>query len=234
MSDATRLTRSGAKAFGKGPGPRRARFRGDSAPYPWFARDGMDVGHLGDLIPTTRAPHGRLHGRTGLRAARSRILQRVIPTGPKPHERDRMKHAGRLRRGANRQGREKRRRRNEASLGTRDEGSRPIGTCSPTGLLGGRQGADSRLPATYATDLGPERAPQEAGWVPQRTGRSPANGPSRIGPPSITAIDSSVVGQWRATRSIEASGQRGATFGRQAGRARKPPARTDSGRDSGK
>jgi hypothetical protein len=44
-----------------------------------------------------------------------------------------MKHAGRPRRGANRQGREKRRRRNEASLEARDEEPDPIGTCTPLG-----------------------------------------------------------------------------------------------------
>jgi len=57
-------------------------------------------------------------------------LPRVIPAGPKPQERDRLKHVGRARRGVNRQGREKRRRRNEAGVETRDEEPTPPGARS--------------------------------------------------------------------------------------------------------
>lgn len=83
-----------------------------------------------------------------------RTLQWVIPPEPKPHERDRMKHAGQPRRGVTRQGREKRRRRNEASVETRDEESGPIGTCTPTILFGGAPGAVSQPPSSIATSLG--------------------------------------------------------------------------------
>ena len=54
-----------------------------------------------------------------------------------------MKHAGRPRRGVTRQGREKRRRRNEASVEARDEEPGPIGTCTPTNLFGGAPGVVS-------------------------------------------------------------------------------------------
>jgi hypothetical protein len=88
-----------------------------------------------------------------------------------------MKHAGRPRRGATRQGREKRRRRNEASVEARDEEPEPIGTCTSAPLLGGAPGAASRPPPSTATSFGsarPARGPAGDRWtaptVRHRTG----------------------------------------------------------------
>jgi hypothetical protein len=53
--------------------------------------------------------------------------------GPKSHERDRLKHRRKVRRGVNRQGREKRRRWTEAGVETCDEvaGQNTLGSCGP-------------------------------------------------------------------------------------------------------
>jgi hypothetical protein len=77
-----RLTWSGAKAFGKGPGPGWARSRGRLSPHPWFARDGMDAGP--PWWTSSRQREGIAGDRTSGTAfgsRRSSPHHRVIPVG---------------------------------------------------------------------------------------------------------------------------------------------------------
>ena len=105
-----------------------------------------------------------------------------------------MKHAGRLWRGASRQGRVKRRRRTEASVGARDEEPGPFGTCTAVLLLGRGQRAVIRLPAPVAPNLGSMRAARGAGGRPEhdhpRSGKAwgPTAAERRRAPRGVTEL----------------------------------------------
>lgn len=121
-----------------------------------------------DLIPAVRG-RSRETGRTDRPSGRTNRLPARGSFLPEeePHERDRMKHAGRPRRGVSRQGREKRRRRNEARLEARDEEPGPIGTCTPPRLFGAGEGAVFRSPVSTAPGFGPAllaREPADDRW----------------------------------------------------------------------
>lgn len=149
----------------------------DAMSRPWFARDGADAGppRWTSLRAARSNPWGTdRSGRPSGRTVREPSRRSSLPD-PKPQERDRMKHAGRLWRGATRQGREKRRRRTEASVGARDEEPGPIGTC--TAVLSSGKGPRAVIPflAPHATDFGPQRANRGTGGGPEH-GR-PRSGP---------------------------------------------------------
>jgi hypothetical protein len=120
-------TWSSAKAFGKGPDSPEGAFP-RTTPHRAPAcreRDGRRSASV-VLIPVERVASrgtdriGRPSGSTAREPAREVFLPES-----KPHERDRMKHAGRPRRGVTRQGRVKRRRRTEARVEARDEEPEP-------------------------------------------------------------------------------------------------------------
>jgi hypothetical protein len=139
---------------------------------------GRTQDHQGDPRPGSAGDHGE--GRsTGVTFGphRARTPRRVIPPEPKPHERDRMKHAGRPRRGVTRPGREKRRRRNEASVEARDEEPDPIGTCTPANLFGGAAGAVFRPPSVERGELRLSASGEGVGGRPVDV----THGPSRTG-----------------------------------------------------
>jgi hypothetical protein len=127
---------------------------------------GRTQDHQGDPRPGSASDdvEGRTTGAT-FGPHRTRTPRWVIPPDPKPHERDRMKHAGWPRRGATRPGREKRRRRNEASVEARDEEPGPIGTCTPTILLGGAPGAVFRPPPSITASFGSPGSSRESAVV---------------------------------------------------------------------
>jgi hypothetical protein len=166
------------------------------ASRPWFARDGADAGppRRTSFRAKRRTPWGtdRVDGPSG-RPSREPSRRASLPT-PKPQERDRMKHAGRLWRGATRQGRVKRRRRTEASVGARDEEPGPFGTCTAVLLLGRGQRAVIRLPAPVAPNLGSMRAARGAGGRPEhdhpRSGKAwgPTVAERRRAPRGVTEL----------------------------------------------
>jgi hypothetical protein len=109
-----------------GPPESRASARGRARAPGSPGRDGRGSASA-DPIPASAFRTSGTPLATDPRVGNRGDSPEVIPNGPKPQERDRMKNAGRARRGVNRQGREKRRRRSEAGVEARDEESGPPG-----------------------------------------------------------------------------------------------------------
>jgi len=177
---------------------------------PWFARDGADADppRWVSFRGTRRTPRGtdrvrRPSGRTAREPSR-----RVSLPDPKPQERDRMKQAGRLWRGATRQGRVKRRRRTEASVEARDEEPGPFGTCTAVSLLGRRARAVIPLLWPVAASFGSTWPAREAGGRPEhdhpRSGQawSPTAAGQRRSPRGATALRRSKA-TWRTGRFVD-------------------------------
>ena len=128
-----------------------------------------------------------------------------------------MKHAGRPRRGATRPGREKRRRRNEASVEARDEEPGPIGTCTPTILSGGAPGAVFRPPPSIMASFGSPRSARESAvvrWMKPtvRSGPGLEAAPART-PPSGSGHGGTTEGPELDRARWDAAGPLGASCG---------------------